>query len=102
MKPPRRLALVFCLTLVIQSCFAQAQDAAGCKDSPLISRYPGSVLEACDHRDDDSYSFPTADRKRKDIEGDFTHIEYRFPKGVTTAPVLRNLVSALAFRRVYL
>jgi len=95
MKTPRRLALVFCLTLVIQSCFAQAQDAAGCKDSPLISRYPGSVLEMCAHRDDDSYRFTTADRKTKEIEGDFTHIEYRFPKGVTTAPVLRNLVSAL-------
>ncbi len=95
MKAPRRLALAFCLTLVIQSCFAQVQDAAGCKDSPLISRYPGSVLEMCAHRDDDSYSFATADRKTKAIEGDFTHIEYRFPKGVTTAPVLRNLVSAL-------
>ena len=96
MKTPRGPALVLCLTpLVIQSCFAQAQDAAGCKDSPLISRYPGSVLEMCAHRDDDSYGFTTADRKTKEIEGDFTHIEYRFPKGVTTAPVLRNLVNAL-------
>jgi outer membrane protein OmpA-like peptidoglycan-associated protein len=95
MKTTSRLALVFCLTLVVQLCFAQAQDAAGCKDSPLFSRYPGSVLESCEHRDDDSYSFPNAKRERTEIEGDFTHLVYRFPKGVTTAPVLRNLVSAL-------
>jgi len=95
MKTARLLGLVFCLTVVIQSCFAQGQDAAGCKDSPLFSRYPGSVLQGCEHRDDDSSSFPIANRTRKDIEGDFTHLVYGFPKGVTTAPVLRNLVSAL-------
>ena len=95
MKTARLLGLVFCLTVVIQSCFAQGQDAAGCQDSPLFSRYPGSVLQGCEHRDDDSSSFPIANRTRKDIEGDFTHLVYGFPKGVTTAPVLRNLVSAL-------
>lgn len=95
MKTERRVALIFCVALFIQPCFARAQDAAGCKDSPLISRYPGSVLESCEHRDDDSYKFRTADGNGKEAEGDFTHLEYRFPKGVTTAPVLRNLVSAL-------
>lgn len=95
MKAEHRLALTFCFAFLIQPCFAHGQDAHGCKDSPLISRYPGSVLESCEHRNDDSYTFATADRKGKAIEGDFTHIEYRFPKGVTTAPVLRNLVSAL-------
>ena len=95
MKAERCLTLAFCAAFLIQPCFAQGQDAPGCKDSPLISRYPGSVLESCAHRDDDTYRFSVAGRKTKDIEGDFTHIEYRFPKGVTTAPVLRNLVSAL-------
>ncbi|MBV9761591.1 MAG: OmpA family protein [Acidobacteriaceae bacterium] len=95
MKLQRRIALAFCIALFIQPWFARAEDAAGCKDSPLISRYPGSVLEMCEHRDDDSYTFTTANKQKKAIEGDFTHIEYRFPKGVTTAPVLRNLVNAL-------
>ena len=89
------LALTCCFAFLIQPCFAQGQDAPGCKDSPLISRYPGSVLYSCEHRDDDSHEFRTADGKKKPIEGDFTHLEYQFPKGVTTAPVLRNLVSAL-------
>lgn len=96
MKTDRPSALGFCAAvLVILPGLARAEDAAGCKDSPLISRYPGSVLESCEHRDDDSYKFTTADRKGKEIEGEFTHIEYRFPKGITTAPVLRNLVNAL-------
>lgn len=94
MKNTHRLALTFCFAFVIQSGFAQPQDAPGCRDSPLISRYPGSVLESCEHKNDDSYNFRIAGGKKKEVEGDFTHIEYRFPKGVTTAPVLRNLVSA--------
>jgi flagellar motor protein MotB len=45
------------LLLAIGVCFVQAQDATGCKDSPLISRFPGSVLTSCADKADDVFSF---------------------------------------------
>ena len=48
---------VLCLAAAagIQTC--TAQDAEGCKDSPLIGRFPESVITKCKDMADDSFKF---------------------------------------------
>jgi OmpA-OmpF porin, OOP family len=84
------------LLLAIGVCLAQAQDATGCKDSPLISRFPGSVLTSCADKADDVFSFTMGSGKPdKKIEGEFHQIIYQFPKTASKAQVVRNLNTAI-------
>jgi hypothetical protein len=54
-----------------------AQDAAGCKDSPLIGRFPGSVIAACKNKDDEKFTFTLDKGGRQAVEGEFRSIEPR-------------------------
>jgi outer membrane protein OmpA-like peptidoglycan-associated protein len=74
---------------------AQEKDAAGCKDSPLISRIPGSIIAACTHKDDDAFAFRLGNGTDKQAEGDLTRIEYHFPASASFAQIIRNLSTAL-------
>lgn len=74
---------------------AQDKDAAGCTDSPLISRIPGSTITQCTHQDDDVFDFRLSNGTDKHAEGDLTRIVYHFPAGVSFGQVLRNLSTAL-------
>jgi OOP family OmpA-OmpF porin len=81
---------------VAMTVAAQAQDAAGCKDSPLISRFPGSVIQGCVDKADDAFSFTmTAPKPTKKIEGEFHQLNYRFPQTASKAQAVRNLNTAL-------
>lgn len=78
--------------------FAQAQDATdaqGCKDSPLISRFPGSVITACKDMDDEAFDFTLDKGGQKHVEGEYHKIEYKFPEKASKAQVVRNLNTAL-------
>jgi len=63
--------------------FAQEEDVEGSKDHPLISRYPGSIIEEYDVKQFDEYVFPlTRDKegdvtKSQQLEGKVTKITYR-------------------------
>lgn len=81
---------VFCVARV-----GAAQDAAGCKDSPLISRFPGSVLTSCKDMADDKFTFTLDGGKSQAVEGEFHQIFYDFPKTASKAQVVRNLNTAL-------
>lgn len=72
-----------------------ATDQEGCKDSPLISRYPGSVITACKDMDDDAFDFTMQNGPKKHVEGEFHSIEYNYPKTASKAQVVRNLNTAL-------
>ena len=96
MKAGSTLLLCLILPLAAHTCFAQAQDAQGCKDSPLISRFPGSVLTGCKQMDDDAYDFSIKDAQtKKHVEGKFLHIDYAYPKTASKAQVVRNMTTAL-------
>ena len=43
MQPKNCLPLCLALTMTFCLCSARAQDKEGCKELPLISRFPGSV-----------------------------------------------------------
>lgn len=96
MKTIRVLLLCLALPLASQLCGAQAKDAEGCKDSPLITRFPGSVITGCKQANDDVYSFEMGPGKpAKKVEGKSLHINYKYPATASKAQVVRNLNTAL-------
>ena len=59
MKSPHRiLAALFVLAASTVLLPAQSKDAAGSMDSPLVSRYPGSVIDNYKTHEFDDFSFP--------------------------------------------
>ena len=96
MKNLRFVLLCLATAWAVPFCAAQAPDAQGCTDSPLISRFPGSVIYDCRQADDDVFSFDMGPGKpAKKIEGKFLTISYHYPKTATKAQVVRNLKAAL-------
>lgn len=94
MNPIQRLGLA--ATLAASIC--TAQDAAGCKDSPLLSRFPGSVISECGDKPDGAFEFAGAGAKKGDsrrIEGEFHQLMYQVPSAASMAQVGRNLNTAL-------
>ena len=77
-------------------CAAHGQDAADCHDSPLVSRFPGSVLTSCDTKDDNSHQFPTpSGQPAKTLEGKYFEVHYNSPKTASKVQVLRNYMTAM-------
>jgi hypothetical protein len=74
---------------------ATAQDKKGCQDSPLISRFPGSVISDCKDSADDTFAFSMPGAGSKNVEGEFHYLEYRSPKTASNAQLARNLGTAL-------
>jgi outer membrane protein OmpA-like peptidoglycan-associated protein len=93
------LRWVLCVVpLSFYVCPAQAQtkDATGCKDSALVSRFPGTFIKSCTDKADESHDFEMGDGKKPlRLEGEFHEINYSAPQGATKAQVVRNLHAAL-------
>lgn len=94
--------LVAALVLVLTSTLmlAQNKDVPGSKDSPLATRYPGSVIDNYKTKQFDAFEFPigavTAGApKSLHLEGKITRIAYIFPADRSTLEVYRNYESAL-------
>jgi len=96
-KTNRILLLCIALPFAAGVCTAQtATDHEGCKDSPLIGRFPGSVIVGCKQMDDDSYKFHMASgQPEKTVEGKLLHIDYNYPKTASKAQVVRNIHTAV-------
>ena len=93
--------LLLCLALPLADHVSTAQsttDHAGCKDSPLVSRFPGSVITNCTDSDADSFDFTVVmDNKQqpKHIGGVLHQINYSWPKTASKSQVVHNLNIAL-------
>lgn len=81
---------------------ALAQDVAGSRDHPLLSRFPGAVIRAYDHKEFDSFRLPLGQATGNDafadtrtIEGETTWIGYEIPKDRSTVEVFRSYRDAL-------
>jgi OmpA-OmpF porin, OOP family len=90
-----RILICFAILMSAWVCTAQKKDAEGCKDSPLISRFPGSVITKCSNKADDSFTFTLDKSGKKTVEGEFHQIKYDFPDSASKTQVLRNLNTAL-------
>src|SRR5208282_1080822 len=96
MKASRILLLCLALPFAFHFCLAQTKDAKGCKDTPLIARFPGSIIYECEDKPDKSYTFTDLGDKHEDkaIEGEYLYLWYNEPAGASPAQVNRNLVTA--------
>jgi hypothetical protein len=93
-----RLVLIPVLAAFAAShCTAQKKDAAGCKDSPLVERFPGSVIAECTDKADGSYTFielgPNSESRT--IAGEHHYTMYELPDSTGAPQVIRNLQIAL-------
>jgi OOP family OmpA-OmpF porin len=87
------------LLIIVPAVFAQ-EDAEGCKDSPLISRMPGSKINSCENKEFDQATLdmpPDAEgnAKQKTVEGEVHTWNYGTREGVSEIQVLRNIETAL-------
>jgi OOP family OmpA-OmpF porin len=92
MKLAKSVLLCLATALVVQVC--AAQDKKGCQDSPLVSRFPGSVLTNCEDNADKVYEFRNG-ATTQSVEGEYHYREYRAPKEISTAQLERNYSTAL-------
>src|ERR1035438_934491 len=96
MKRFRLLVALATLSLLLPVCTPQTKDAKGCTDSPLLSRFPDSIITGCRSVDDDSFKFDMgAGKPQKALEGKYQEIRYHFPSTASKAQVVRNLTTAL-------
>jgi len=86
-----------CLAAVaVPVCSAQQHDADGCKDSPIVTRFPGSVIASCKELDDNTFDFTmTKPAPPKRIEGKFLEVDYHYPVTASKPQVLRNIHTAI-------
>jgi OOP family OmpA-OmpF porin len=71
------------------------KDAEGCKDSPLITRFPGSIINSCDNKEYEQADFPLGDDKVKHVEGEYHQWDIATREGTSEIQVFRNFQTAL-------
>ena len=70
--------------------------AEECKDSPLVTRYPGSIFRGCEDSADRIVSLPMGPGKpEKKVEGEFHYLYYRGPDSTSSDQLMRNFKTAL-------
>src|SRR5213082_1449632 len=97
------LVVVYSMIAVPARLIAQEdapQDAEGCKDSPIITRMPGSTIHSCENKEYEQVKMPVAKNKdgevtEKTLEGEFHSWDYGTREGVSEIQVFRNFENAL-------
>jgi len=87
---------IVCLLMAV-SALAQEPDAQGCKDSALLSRFPGFRIQRCTLNDFAAYKFIES-KKEVVVEGRYTEIMYyKNPEAKTPSglQVFRNFENAI-------
>jgi outer membrane protein OmpA-like peptidoglycan-associated protein len=88
------------LTLLLAPTTTYAEDAEGCKDSPLVTRFPGSTINSCENKEFDQFEMPVGKNKdgettTKTFEGEFHSWDYATRDGLSEIQVYRNFQTAL-------
>jgi OmpA-OmpF porin, OOP family len=89
------LAMLLVIAVHADHAVAQEQDAEGCKDSPLVTRFPGSVIHSCDTKEFERAEMPVAKDQTKAVEGAFKSWDYGTREGLSEIQVFRNFDGAL-------
>lgn len=100
MKLISRLLLLSSVLLFTLNLFAQGTDAEGCKDSPLITRMPGSTINSCENKEFEQVKMPAGKDSdgnvtEKELEGEYHTSNYGTREGVSEIQVFRNFEVAL-------
>jgi outer membrane protein OmpA-like peptidoglycan-associated protein len=93
------LALFFLVSPLLRAQ-ESPNDAEGCKDSPLVTRMPGSTLVGCDHKEFDQLKVPLGQNKygedvEKTLEGEVSEWTYQPREGAADIQVFRNFQNAI-------
>jgi OmpA-OmpF porin, OOP family len=75
-------------------------DAENCKDSPIITRMPGSIIHSCENKEFEQATMPVGKDsdgsvKEKTVEGEYRYWDYGTREGVSEIQVFRNFETAL-------
>jgi OOP family OmpA-OmpF porin len=97
-----RMAIRLALSMLVLFCGAtlraqdddKPKDAEGCKDSPLVSRFPGSTINSCDNKEFEQADFPMGDTQ-KHLEGEYHYWDIATREGTSEIQVFRNFQTAL-------
>src|SRR5947207_5911770 len=89
-----------CALLIIAPVLFADEDAEGCKDSPMVTRMPGSTLKGCDHKEFDQATFgmpadAEGNTKEKVVEGEVYTYDYGTRDDMSELQVYRNMQTAL-------
>ena len=102
MKWNKRIGAFFFIgALTAAICGAQPKDIPNSKDHPLVTRYPGSVIDVYSVVEFDEFNLPLGKLKdagfdkSQHLEGKITRIGYAAPAGRSILEVYRNYESAL-------
>jgi hypothetical protein len=92
--------VMFVLVPLARAQDDERKDAEGCKDSPLITRFPGSIINSCENKEFDQFDFPLGNDKdgnaqTKHIEGEFHSWDIGTREGTSELQVYRNMETAL-------
>lgn len=93
------LCALFCM--IVAAPGALCQDTEGSKDNPLISRYPGAVINGYSQKEFNEFELPlskVADgkyAKTQHVEGKVTGIHYDSPSNRSALEIYRNYDAAL-------
>lgn len=76
------------------------KDAEGCKDSPLISRFPGSIIHSCENKEYEQADFPLGldkdgNERTKHVEGEYHYWDIATREGMSEIQVFRNFQTAI-------
>jgi outer membrane protein OmpA-like peptidoglycan-associated protein len=89
------------LTTIVFPLVAQTADVRGSQDHPVLTRYPGSVIQAYSQQEFDQYPLALGVENNKPakvetIEGRVTKIRYVNPKGRSAFEIYKNYEQALS------
>jgi outer membrane protein OmpA-like peptidoglycan-associated protein len=92
--------IILCLFTTLAFAQDDRKDAEGCKDSPLVTRFPGSIIGSCEHKEFESYSMPVSkdadgNTVEKAFEGEYWSWDMQTRDGLSEIQVYRNFESAL-------
>jgi OOP family OmpA-OmpF porin len=103
-KIPHSLFLTLAITCTALAFSAHAQDKAGCKDSPLVPRFPGSFIASCSDKAFDGYDFTITVNKKdisKRIDGTYLQTLYNWPRATATKAKVIESLNAAAHKAGY-
>jgi OOP family OmpA-OmpF porin len=88
-------ALIFSAATLRAQDGDKPQDAEGCKDSPLITRFPGSIIHSCENKEYQEADLPMADSQTKHVEGEYHYWDIGTREGTSEIQVFRNFQNAI-------
>ena len=100
------IRMLLCTAILFFAANLRAQDddkpkdAEGCKDSPLVTRFPGGIIHSCENKEYEQADFPLGvdkdgNEKTRHVEGEYHYWDMGTREGVSEIQVFRNFQTAL-------